>query len=284
MVRQRPPNYDPRTHREKWENADWKLDGKLMVNFDEIPYSIDWDTKQLVAAGERISLNRTAFDRLKKYREGTIGMFMTPFEVLMIVIIYRKAGGPQVRERLRTLEQTDNSNVFMLGTEKGTMNAEMWPKCLKALAECTKERRGTVEEHGEDWKYAIALYVDSFAVHLNRQVALDTALRYGIFIRPLLRNASHLMQPVDRNVGICFKNKYKSRLLQYNYDFLHMLSLNIEFTVSVEKYTQMCTGALNTVFLQVYCTLYHFVPFLHSICTILYHFASMGHIRGTICR
>ena len=257
VIRRRPQGYDPLTHREIWETANWKVDGKMVINFDEVPYTLDYTTKQLVARGERITLTKNAFKRLQKYRQGTIGMFVTPFEVLCIVIIYRKAGGPLVQHRLKHLEHTDNSKVFMMGSEKGTMNRKLWPHALKALADCTKERRGTADLVDGDWKYGVVLYVDSYAVHLDRKLALEFAEKYGIFIRPLLRNASHLMQPVDRNIGVAFKSRYKHILMGHNYKLLHLLSLNLEdHEMSLAKYHELCTGAINTVFLAVYVHVY----------------------------
>jgi len=252
VIRKRPDDYDPITHREVWHTQHWKVDGKMVINFDEVPYSIDYENKQLVAKGERISLTKNAFARLKKYREGTIGIFMTPFEVLAVVIIFRKQGGPTCRERLRKLEGTDTSNVFITGSHKGSMDRHIWPHALKALADVTKKRRGVSKLNNKDWKYGVALYVDCYAVHMNRQLAEDMARDYGIFIRPLLRNASHLMQPVDRNVGKAFKQRYRFLLMRYNYQFLHLLTLNLEsFEVSLPKYHEICTGAIHQVFLEV---------------------------------
>lgn len=70
VIRRKPDGYHESTHREVWDTDDWKVDGDLLLNFDEVPFSIDWSTKQLVAGGERIAMTQTALSRLKKYREG----------------------------------------------------------------------------------------------------------------------------------------------------------------------------------------------------------------------
>ena len=178
---------------------------------------------------------------------GTIGLFVTPTELLMAVIIYRQSEGKTAQERLENLEGTDVGPVMMIGTKKGNMDRTIWPKVLEALATRTAARRGVYGSASEKWKYALALYVDSYAVHLNRDVALDIAKRFGIFIRPLLRNASHLMQPVDRHIGICFKNMYKRHVMIANYTLLHMLSMNSENRkMSLKKFIEMCSGAMHT--------------------------------------
>lgn len=72
IIRERPRHYDPKTHHEVWDWRNWKIDGDLLVNFDEVPFSVDYDSKQLVMGNERISMTRTALKRLQKYREGML--------------------------------------------------------------------------------------------------------------------------------------------------------------------------------------------------------------------
>ena len=55
---------------------------------------------------------------------------------------------------------------------------------------------------------------DSFAVYIDRQTACETVRR--ICIRPLIRNESHLMQPMDRYVGKAHKEKFRQELLELN--------------------------------------------------------------------
>lgn len=269
VIRERPEDYvrNADLHREVWTDSDpqWKLDGRLIVNFDEVPYTIDYDTNQLVADGERISLHKNTMNRLKKYREGTIGLFISPEEVLMVIIIYRKCGGPDVRAELNDLEMTADAKVMMCGTEKGTMNAEIWPQCLEAFANMTRDRRGVTEldgvpigdsddeRVGDDWLYGIALYVDSYRVHLNRSVAMRMAELYGIFVRALLTNASHLMQAVDRNVGVTYKNKYRSKVLTKDRGMRNLLLLDVDdYKMETTKWRQICAGIHCQIFVEVH--------------------------------
>lgn len=252
LIRDRPPNYDPNTHIEIWpDGVARKVDGRLVVNFDEVPFTINWATKQLVAKGERISLCRSALNQLKKYRTGTIGIFMTVEEILLVVLLYRKTGGPNVRHRLHKLGQTDESQLLVLGSDTGTMDGTTWPLCLEALATVTKERRGVVDETGSDWKYALALYVDNYSVHCNKAVSDDMALRHGIYIRLLLRNCSHIQQPVDRNIGIAFKNMYRALMLEWAFDLQTMETVGSLPDVGGPKFIEMSIGVVNTVFIAV---------------------------------
>lgn len=170
----------------------------------------------------------------------------------MTVIIYRKSGGKRIQKRLRELEQTETGPVLMMGSAKGSMNQYLWPKVLDALAKRTVTRRGVTSLSGKNWKYGLALYVDSYAVHLKREVANDYAADHGIFIRPLLRNSSHLQQPVDRHIGICFKNTYRDKILRANGMLQHMVSQTATPRVTTpKKYMQMCCGAMHETVNQV---------------------------------
>ncbi len=271
------------------------LDGKLVVNFDEIPFSIKYGQNQYVRQGERIALDKATMHRLKKYREGTIGMFLAPGEVLLIIIIYRKAAGSKVRSRLERLNTSGTANIFVCGTKSGSMTSEVWPLAIEMLAKVTRERRGVVELCGtreprseddspsgadasrdtddekedetppgyDDWQYGLALYVDSYRVHLERSVALSARDRFGIYIRPLLRNASHLQQPVDRNVGKMYKDLYRRILLNMNGEWLNLLLLGLaDRNVDIAKWEQLCTRAHQRVFNYVRFTISPFSELL----------------------
>ncbi len=56
------------------------------------------------------------------------------------------------------------------------------------------------------------LNVDNYSVHLDEKVAEEHANLYGIFVRCLLRNASHIQQPIDQHVGIFVKNNIKRKI------------------------------------------------------------------------
>lgn len=184
---------------------------------------------------------------------GTLGVFTLLGRIVLVCMIYRKAGGPRKRAALQALELSDTGNVQMMGAERGTVNAELWPQLLEMFAQRTRHERGVVDEDGKgNWKYALVLYIDSYGVHLNKKVARRFARDYGIILRPLLRNCSHIQQPVDRHIGQCLKLLYKARVMEYNYSLLHMLQIpgwTEEMVVS--KYIELCAGAIQNAIEQV---------------------------------
>ena len=244
ILRQRPHNYSAHTHREKWDKPGWKVNHKSCANIDEIPYAHNWGTGQLVAPGERVSLKQDAIRRLNKYRKGTITLCTTATEVLLAVIILRGAGGPVVQERLRRQERSDGALVVMLGNKKGTMNAATWRVTCDLLAQRTRVRRGVKGPDSEgNWQHALVLFVDNYEVHLEEDNAARCWHLYGIAIVPFIKNASHIMQPVDRNVGITCKDKFKSSML--------MLLIRIQrrttecgrsLEINMEKFQQLTMG------------------------------------------
>lgn len=161
-------------------------------------------------------------------------------------LIYRKAGGKRKRRNLVALETSDLGNVQMMGSEKGNCDKELWPQILEMFAQRTRRERGIVDHDGNgEWKYAMVLYVDCYGVHLNKKVARRMARDYGIFIRCLLRNSSHIQQAVDRHIGRCLKLLYKGPVLEYTYALLHMLRMpGFAPDIAVDKYTELCSGAL----------------------------------------
>lgn len=69
-----PEGYESSEHEECWDEDSPKeiLDGTRVANYDEVPFTVDWTSKQLVLReGERVSLSEKGLKRLKKYREGT---------------------------------------------------------------------------------------------------------------------------------------------------------------------------------------------------------------------
>ncbi len=74
-----PEGYDSDEHEEIWDAQSPKeiLDGARVANYDEVPYVVNWSTKQLVLmTGERLSLTQQAMKRLKKYKEGTMNGYL----------------------------------------------------------------------------------------------------------------------------------------------------------------------------------------------------------------
>ena len=180
-------------------------------------------------------------------------MFTMVGRIVLVCMIFRKAGGKRKRANLEALELCDTGNVQMLGSEKGNVNKELWPQILEMFAQRTRHERGIVGEDGvSDWKYAIVLYVDSYGVHLNKKVAARFASDYGIFLRFLLRNSSHIMQAIDRHIGQCLKLLYAGSVMEYNYALLHMLKMpGFTENMAVQKYTELCAAAIQRAVVQV---------------------------------
>ena len=172
--------------------------------------------------------------------------------IVLICLIYRKAGGKGIQRRFELLEMEKTGLVQMMGSDKGTVNRYLWPDILNMFAQRTTYERGIVEGGSKEWRYAIVLYVDCYGVHMSKSVARRMARDHGIFIRPLLRNCSHLQQPVDRHVAITVKNLYKDKVMFFSLVLQQMLGMKyFNLAMSVQKYTEYCAGAIQHVVHQV---------------------------------
>ena len=172
--------------------------------------------------------------------------------IILVCLIYRKAGGKQVRRRLEMLEMEKHGLVQMMGTVKGNVDRELWPQILRMFAQRTVYERGVIEGGSKNWRYAVVLYVDCYGVHMSKSVARRMARDYGIFVRPLLRNCSHIQQPVDRHIGRCLKALYKCRVTDFTFMLQHMLKMScFSEEMAVQKYTELCAGAIQHAVQQV---------------------------------
>lgn len=69
-----PEGYDSEESDEIWDDDSPSeiLDANRIGNYDEVPFQVNWKTRQLILKdGERVSLTQQAVKRLKKYREGS---------------------------------------------------------------------------------------------------------------------------------------------------------------------------------------------------------------------
>jgi len=236
---------DDREHEEIWDemNEDQMWDGRRIFNIDEVPWTLDIKRKQIVARGERRAVSQRVLRHLNKYRKGTLTLITGVDGLALLVVIFRKAGGPQVTKRLRALQNTANSRVLWYGSESGSMTATIWKKVLRAFSNLTKKIRGCRKADGTDWKQAVALYMDNYGTHLDARTAREMARKYGMYLRPMLRNASHTMQPVDQNMGKIMKDRHKNFMVKATLDLERLHSIGSAADIPIDKFQQMCCRA-----------------------------------------
>lgn len=253
-----PPDYDPQ-RKQNWSlrfgNGSFVINGLNVVNGDEVPFTLDWSTRQLVIGEERIALGPNALPNcMSKYRMGTLFIFTTPKGPLLTVIIFRK-GKEGVRTKLRGL-RGNAERVLYTANETGSITPEIWIETLKALAQRTTVRRG-VRGDALRWKRALALYVDNHGTHLNKEIAEWARQSFGIYIRPLLPNTSHLMQPVDQNYGVQYKNLFKKRVTRL-VDGIQMLkNLTNDLQFDIQKWRELSVRVVAEIVLEVWCLIKH---------------------------
>ena len=209
IIVDRPDDYDQNgdSHEEVWtDNELQKVNGSNVCNVDEVPFNIDFQSGNIIMRGERSNINCTQLRHISKYRKGTFVIVMNCGKVLLIMVIFMvSSGGEEIRARMNEWAGNLGAKIIWAVAEKGSMNGRTWIILLRALANISKKLRGCTNLDGRDWTRALLLYADNYGVHLNDVVAQAFAANYGIFIRCLIRNASHIQQPVDQNVGQLIK-------------------------------------------------------------------------------
>ncbi len=213
VIVKKPRRYDWH-HVEIWEDDEVEeiWDAEREWNLDEVPFTFDMDSKQIVAVGERASVLKKNIKFIGKYRQGTLVLISNYKGILLVIIIFKK-GGKGVAKKLETLMRgTIGGKVVWECSESGNMTGRIWKKTMNLIKNMTKVLRGCKNENSLDWKKAIVLNFDNYIIHLERNLADEYAKLYGIFGRCLIRNASHIQQPIDQHIGIFLKNKIKEKL------------------------------------------------------------------------
>ena len=206
IILRRPDNYCD-DHEEVWDGTtpDEIWDASRMFNVDEVPFFIDMKSGQVATKEESKRIRQRAFnDRLNKYRQGTLVVVSGVRDILLIVIIF-PGGGETVSKTLKKMEGMVQGNVMWAATKSGNMNGRIWELTLRLIQNRTKKLRGCMSGDGKDWERAIALYFDNFASHLDERITREYSEEYGIFARTLLKNTSHIQQPVDQHIGRILK-------------------------------------------------------------------------------
>lgn len=239
-----PPDYAENAdqYTVKIWNKSFFICGDRVVNGDEVPFSIDWDTQQLVTATERISLRPRCIPYLDKYKFGTLLIFMTPNGPLLTVLIFQ-GGEERVREELKNLAQSHSSHLVATANKKGCINTAVWKFAISALAQRTTTARGVTKDT-KDWKYALALYVDNHKSHVNEEVCKWAFKKYGIIVRTLIPHSSHIMQAVDQHYGVLYKNMFKERVLCVESGIEILSSITNEVEMDKPKWRQLCVRVM----------------------------------------
>lgn len=236
-------------------NRSFFILGDRVLNGDEVPFSVNWDTKQLVAAWEkdRISLKPRAIPYVNKYKFGTLLIFMTPNGPLLTVLIFQ-GGEERVRGELKNLAMSHSSHLVATSNKKGCINTAVWKFAIHALAQRTTTARGVTKDD-DGWRYALALYVDNHKSHVNEEVAHWALQRFGIIIRTMPSKTSHIMQAVDQNVGVLYKKKFRKRVLELDMGLEMLSEITNEVEVNKPKWRQICVRFMSDIVAEV-CAMY----------------------------
>ena len=239
VIVKRPVGYQRKYDIEVWNDGEqYKWDAKREFNGDEVPFIIDMDSKQIVSEGERASVLKKGLQRTGKYRQGTL-FILTFFKGILFVVIIFPNGGKVVAAKLAKLIGNLKTKVYWVCSESGSMTTPIWVKVMTILQNRTKGLRGCLKQNGSDWKKAIVLNIDNYKVHLNVQIASEYAKKYGIFIRCLLKNASHLQQPIDQHIGLLLKKRIKEGIQQWLIKSNIVRQHNINFKITAQKWREM---------------------------------------------
>ena len=178
----------------------------LEFNIDEVPFVLNLNNGQVVAWGEDVRVHdQKSAKYASKYRQGTLVIVMNNVSILFILIIFPN-GGPGVLRKLQQKAMVYCNKVYVLCSLSGSMTHSVWLQTLNLFQNLTKSIRGCHSVEGTDWTIAIVLSMDNYGVHLDEKLAKDYSKLFGIYMRCLLKNASHFQQPVDQHVGIWIKN------------------------------------------------------------------------------
>lgn len=225
----------------KFGNGEFCINGQLLINEDEVPFTVNWDTRQLCFGNERVSVTPSVWKYIKKYRMGTLLIFTSPLGPVLTVMVF-KDGEAGVRQKLKHMKGC-TPKVMFTSNAKGTINKFVWKLALQALAMATRDIRGAIKSDFS-WKYALVLYVDNHSTHLDKVIAEWARYNFGIFVRCLLRNASHIGQPVDFAIGRTYKTDWKSGVLNLLSNVQMMHNMCIGVAIDRQKWREVCIRML----------------------------------------
>ncbi len=239
VIVQRPEDYDD-FHEEIWEEGLTEVwDAKREFNLDEVPFMLDINTKQILSDNERACVLKKPLRYQGKYRQGTL-VLITNFErIFLIVVVYARGGKGVAKKLEKQMEGTKTQKVMWFCTQSGSVTARVWGKIMNVFKNLTKVLRGCEKQTATDWRKAIVLNVDNYGVHLEKKLAQKWASLYGIFLRCLLRNASHIQQPIDQHIGETVKKIIKGKLEKWIGSANRYNSYGVEVALSKQKWRQV---------------------------------------------
>ena len=246
IIRCKPNDYDDHLYDENWDNIafGWQhgiWDGERTLNVDEVPWTMDIEGQQLHVPGECCAVSSDVLQYLGKYRQGTLTLVTNYKEILFIVIIFMN-GGKRVERKLRNMDGNIGSNVMYAVTKSGSMNSRVWKALMKRLMTRTMEIRGCRDVTGEDWTKPVVMYMDNYGPHLRRDVAKKYAVKYGIFLRCLMKNGSHLQQPVDQHVGYFIKRLVLKLLSRWFSQLERAAALGKQLSIDLQRWREITAG------------------------------------------
>jgi len=250
----RPENYDTigHLHEEIWlphELAKW--DGTKEFNADEVPWTADPKERQITGWGKAARVVPGAIKHLSKYRQGTIVLFINCFACILALLILKNGKSEQIRNDIRKLKKNCQSNLHIFLSITGSMNAEIWAESLNLFKNATARVRGCHNSNGTDWKNAIVLNIDNCSSHLESKIAEKYSTDYGIHLRCLTRNASHIQQPVDQNIGKIFKIIFKKLLLDMMFKLDNLANLGRAPKVDTKKWRELVIRLMDQSLIEI---------------------------------
>ena len=239
----KPPNYNEQ-HEEVWqEDEAEKIDGLLVFNADEVPWNININTKQVVSVGERPQVRCSGIPQISKYRKGTLVICMNCGAILFVMVIFPcKSSGARLMPIIQSWLGHLNARIFWTISSSGSLNEECWLHLVRAFQNMTKPHRKCLSLQGTDWQRAVALYIDNYGVHLQDDIGNELASKFGIFLRPLLKNASHLQQPVDQHIGLYLKMAVVKNVTIMAIDTDRMECLGIDDIMDLNTFRARVSG------------------------------------------
>jgi len=241
IIVKRPVSYNdnPAHWDEIWpDDVEEIWDAERELNEDEIPFTCDTKAKQIVSFGEVARNIKDKISYVGKYRQGTLALVMNFKTILFFILIFKK-GGVGVTEALNKLVGTAYAPVYLFCSESGNMTLPLWIKTMILIQNATKQLRGCRQSHGRDWTKAVVLNIDNYGVHLNSNLAESYAQLHGIFLRCLIRNCSHIQQPIDQHVGKYFKSILKKLLSKFSYLYETICQFSDEIDINLSKWRQI---------------------------------------------
>ena len=252
VILPRPVNYNE-FHEEIWQDGEMeKWDARRELNIDEVPFQLDMSkTKQIVGPDERKSVVTKGNKYIAKYRTGSL-VFVSNFEEILLTVIIFSQGGSGVAKLLEKLEgSVTGTPVVWYCSESGSMTGYIWYKTMNHLKMITNQMRGCKRMDGLDWQKGIVLNIDNYSVHLDSELATKLAVRYGIFSRCLIKNASHIQQPIDQHIGVHIKNRLKRKMQQWFVDNERMESIGQELIFTKQKWREVVARYVQNVIDEV---------------------------------